>query len=160
MLTLNVEVNVDELVAQAQKDLKAWLEKKNDEFLTKLMEVGRAVAERSFGSAAQVRIEKRNANTYALIAEGEAVCFIEFGTGAYANPGEDGLAQYMPFDIRPGSWSDSEFGAGTWSQYLEDHPDDPNGLNYPLNRRPKYGMWNAYKEMDKEAQRIAKEVYR
>ena len=157
MLTLNVKVNVDGLVAQAQKDLKAWLEKKNDEFLTKLMEVGRAVAERSFGSAAQVRIEKRNANTYALIAEGEAVCFIEFGTGAYASPGEDGLAQYMPFDIRPGSWSDSEFGAGTWSNWINSGKDPDK---YPYNRRPKYGMWNAYKEMDREAQRIAKEVYR
>lgn len=140
-----------------QKALEEWFKEKNDIFLQRMFELGKNVIEKTFGSAVTVTITKMSNNRYKLDAEGEAICFLEFGTGVYANPGDDVFASTMPFSIEPGSWSESDLGAGTWGEWVNSGKDPEK---YPYNRRPKYGMWQAYKEMERNIDRIAREVYR
>ena len=155
MIEISVQPNVTDFPHLAEKALKEWVAKKNDEFLQKLLEEGKKVAEQIFGSAALVYIDKTQ-DGYALIAEGEAVCFIEFGTGVYADPKHE-FANDMPFVIAPGSWSESDFGKHTWSDWVNAGKDPKY---YPFNRHPKYPMWEAYKALQANMDRIAKEVYK
>lgn len=156
MIEVILDPQVDSEIAKMQHDIMAWLKAKNDEFLQRLLEEGKRVAERYFGNAVTVTVDK-TATGYALVAEGEAVCFLEFGTGVYAEPVGDVFEQYMPFTIEAGSWSESEFGAGTWSRHIA---NGGTPENYPYNRQAKHGMWEAYKTILESADRIAKEVYK
>ena len=140
-----------------QKALEQWLKERNEIFLQRIFEVGKNVAEKVFRSAVTVTITKVSNERYMLDAAGEAICFLEFGTGVYADPGKDEFAQEMPFTIEPGSWSESDLGAGTWGKWINAGKDHEK---YPYNRRPKYGMWEAYKEMERSVDRIAREVYK
>ena len=143
-------------MAILHRNLKEWLKKKNDEFLKKLLEVGKAEATKYFGTAATITIDKTDTG-YALTARGEAICFIEFGTGVYAEASDDEFANFMPFKIEAGSWSESELGAGTWGDWLA-KGNSPE--TYPYNRQATHGMWEAYKAIKANANRIAKEVYK
>jgi hypothetical protein len=86
-------------------------------------------------------------NGYAIHARGNAVLFIEFGSGAsygYGHPEPEGYG--------PGTYP----GKGHW--------DDPNGWWYG-NHEHSYGnppaqaMYNAKREIQAEVQRIADEVF-
>jgi hypothetical protein len=86
-------------------------------------------------------------NGYAIHATGNAVLFIEFGSGAsygYGHPEPEGYG--------PGTYP----GKGHW--------DDPNGWWYG-NHKHSYGnppaqaMYNAKREIQAEVQRIADEVF-
>ena len=86
-------------------------------------------------------------NGYAIHATGNAVLFIEFGSGAsygYGHPEPEGYG--------PGTYP----GKGHW--------DDPNGWWYG-NHEHSYGnppaqaMYNAKREIQAEVQRIADEVF-
>lgn len=136
-----------------------WMEQKEAELVAKLAERGRAVAEIKFASAQydgtnDVSVRVDNAGSTAVIyAEGEAVAFIEFGSGAsmgYGHPkaGEHGLG--------PGTWSDSENGKGHWN--------DPNGWYYKHGEKshgnpPAQAMWGAVQTMTEELTQIAREVF-
>ena len=155
MINVEVKVNVDGLVAQMQKNLEAWLKEKNNIFLQRLCEEGKKVAESLFGSTAVLTIDKIDDNTYSLTASGEAVCFIEFGTGVYADKAHP-FALEMPFKVEEGSWSET-LGAGTWGRWIASGKDKNK---YPYNRMPKRPMYEAYKQMQKLTEEIAKEVYK
>ena len=86
-------------------------------------------------------------NGYAIHARGDAVLFIEFGSGAsygYGHPEPEGYG--------PGTYP----GKGHW--------DDPNGWWYG-NHEHSYGnppaqaMYNAKRDIQAEVQRIADEVF-
>ena len=156
MIGVTISVEVDSVVAAMQKHLNDWLNEKNELFLQKILAEAQKSAEREFGSAVTVSVQKENDNTYALVADGDAVCFLEFGTGVYAESFHE-FAQFMPFDIYPGSWSESDMGSHTWSHWVNSLK---NPMEYPYNRQARRGMWEAYKTIQRESERIAKEVYR
>lgn len=90
-------------------------------------------------------------NGYQILASGEAVLFLEFGAGVTMGYGHP---QAGEFGYGPGTYP----GAGHW--------DDPNGWWLPKSKGgghsygnpPNMGMYNASKEIQKEVERVAREV--
>lgn len=151
-----IETTVQELHRYA-----VWMAQKETEFLTKLAERGKTVASIKFASAkydgnndVEVRVDSTG-SVAVIYAEGQAVAFIEFGSGAkegYGHPlaGEHGLG--------PGTWSMDESlgGKGHW--------DDPNGWYYKHGEKshgnpPAMAMVAARDAMVEELTTIAREVF-
>ena len=151
-----IEAAVQELRRYAE-----WVERKESELITKLAERGKSVASVKFAGAQydginDVSVRVDNTGSVAVIyAEGKAVAFIEFGSGAsmgYGHPtaGEHGLG--------PGTWSMDESlgGKGHW--------DDPNGWYYKHGKKshgnpPAMAMVSARDTMVEELVQIAREVF-
>lgn len=153
------KLNTDDLTRALKKaadtDLKAYLQAKLDRIIERLAnEVAKPIAEQEYGNSVTVTTRKLK-NGYEILAQGRAVCFLEFGTGAYADQTHP-FANSVPFDVYPGSWSDT-YGAGTWSQYLATHPDDPKGMNYRYNHEPQRGLYEAYRAIKSSVGMICRE---
>lgn len=116
-----------------------------------LSEFGHALLDPDDG-AVTVSVSKRG-NTYSITASGKAVCFLEFGTGAYADVNHP-YAKRVPFEVRPGSWSETH--ANTWQEWI-DNGGDPKKYRY--NTQPRRAMYEAYKAVKKEAPRIIREEF-
>ena len=145
--------------AQELRRYAEWLDRKETELITKLAERGRSVASIKFSGAQydgvnDVSVRVDNTGSVAVIyAEGKAVAFIEFGSGAamgYGHPqaGEHGFG--------PGTWSTGESGKGHW--------DDPNGWYYKHGEKshgnsPAMAMYDAVQAMTAEITSIAREVF-
>lgn len=89
-------------------------------------------------------------NGYAIHATGNAVLFIEFGSGVI------GYGHPDPGDYGPGTWSDGPNGRGHW--------EDPDGWYYrhgmkSIGNPPAAAMYHAQQEVLQEVQRIADEVF-
>lgn len=74
---------------------------------------------------------------FILTMTGDAVGFIEFGTGAYVDE-QHAFREDAPFPVFSGSYSDT-VGAGTWNAWIK-AGKDPN--KYPYNRYPTYPLYN------------------
>ena len=149
-----IEAAVQELRRYAE-----WIDRKESELISKLAERGKNVASVKFASAKydgtnDVSVRVDNTGSVAVIyAEGEAVAFIEFGSGSatgYGHPqaGEHGFG--------PGTWSTSESGKGHW--------DDPDGWYYEHGKKshgnpPAMAMYDAVQTMTAEITSIAREVF-
>lgn len=149
-----IEAAVQELRRYAE-----WVDRKEAELISKLAERGKNVASVKFASAKydgtnDVSVRVDNTGSVAVIyAEGEAVAFIEFGSGSatgYGHPqaGEHGFG--------PGTWSTSESGKGHW--------DDPDGWYYEHGKKshgnpPAMAMYDAVQTMTAEITSIAREVF-
>lgn len=109
---------------RAQKILdEEWRDfnRKVDQFLVELAEYGAQTAQHQYGESITVSVE-HIPNGYAVIANGEKVGFLEFGAGATAIPNI--FAEQVPYEVRPGSWSETHaqqysstlehFGLGWW----------------------------------------------
>ena len=151
-----INAAVQELRQQAE-----WIQRKEAEFIQKLAERGRDVASVKFAAAkydgdndVSVRVDATG-SVAVIYAEGTAVAFIEFGSGAkegYGHPlaGEHGLG--------PGTWSTNEDlgGKGHW--------DDPHGWYYKHGEKshgnpPAMAMYDAVQAMTAEITAIAQEVF-
>ena len=149
----------DLVLMSVMSEVTDTLESKLKEKASKICErlakdVGEPIAQRAFGSAVRL-YSKATKEGWKIIADGGAiVCFLEFGTGADTDS-KHPFASKVPFRVSPGSWSDSEFGAGTWSDWI-DSGEDP--AKYPLNKKPRRGMYLAYKAICDNVERIAIEV--
>ena len=136
-----------------------WIRRKEAELISRLAERGRSVASIKFASAqydgandVSVRVDSTG-SVAVIYAEGEAVAFIEFGSGSamgYGHPdaGEHGFG--------PGTWSTGESGKGHW--------DDPTGWYYKHGEKshgnpPAMAMWQAVQTMTEEITTIAREVF-
>lgn len=151
----NIEAAVQEMRRYAE-----WVERKEAELISKLAERGKNVASVKFASAQydgnnDVSVRVDNTGSVAVIyAEGEAVAFIEFGSGLIGGghplAGEHGLG--------PGTWStDEELGG-------KGHWDDPNGWYYAHGKKshgnpPAMAMYDAVQTMVAELTTIAREVF-
>lgn len=94
-------------------------------------------------------------NVLQIVASGETVLFIEFGSGLIG----DGHPQAADFGYGPGTFSDNEAlgGKGHW--------DDPKGWYYRHGEKshgnpPARAMYEAGKEMRLRIREIAAEVFR
>lgn len=155
---MTVDVNVFDYasVSRAQRRLDEYfadLIEKANTVCERLATIGAVRASLDFSRAiyngtndVSVTVEPID-NGYAIHATGNAVLFIEFGSGAsygYGHPEPEGYG--------PGTYP----GKGHW--------DDPNGWWYG-NHEHSYGnppaqaMYNAKREIQAEVQRIADEVF-
>ena len=146
---------VAELKAQKEE-----IERKTDEVLNRLAELGKSVAEAHYASgilddndSVRVYVEP-SALGYSIIAEGEDVCFLEFGTGVAAGNGYDTSVIEPPVSIEPASWSSTK-GTGEFAKYGSWHHD---GRKYIMTV-PRMGMYHAVKEIQRQYKEIAKEVF-
>lgn len=136
-----------------------WIRLKEAELITRLAERGRSVASIKFASAQydgtnDVSVRVDNAGSVAVIyAEGEAVAFIEFGSGSMMGYGHPDAGEH---GFGPGTWSTGESGKGHW--------DDPNGWYYAHGKKshgnpPAMAMYDAVQTMTAEITTIAREVF-
>lgn len=139
-----------------------WVDSKTNELLTKLAERGRSVASVKFAGAqydgtndVSVRVEN-DGRKAVIYAEGKAVAFIEFGSGAATGYGHPDAGKH---GLGPGTWSTDEGlgGKGHW--------DDPNGWYYTHGQKshgnpPAMAMVSARDTMVEELTMIAREVFK
>lgn len=140
-----------ELQNRLKEDSK-WLDRKCDELCSRLASLGAVKASLGFARAIyngpnsyDITVESDGENAYRVMANGEAVLFVEFGSGliGYGHP--------EPHGYGPGTYP----GKGHW--------DDPNGWWYAHGQHshgnpPNAPMYNAVKEIELELARIAREV--
>ena len=155
---MTVDVNIFDYasVSRAKRSLEEYaadLIEKANTVCERLASMGAVRASLDFSRAiyngtndVEVTVEPID-NGYAIHARGNAVLFIEFGSGAsygYGHPEPEGYG--------PGTYP----GKGHW--------DDPNGWWYG-NHEHSYGnppaqaMYNAKRDIQAEVQRIADEVF-
>ena len=149
-----IEAAVQELRRYAE-----WVERKEAELRSRLAARGLAVASVQFAMAdydgdndVSVRVDDTG-SVAVIYAEGKAVAFIEFGSGASMGYGHPTAAQ---FGFGPGTWSTGEAGKGHW--------DDPSGWYYEHGEKshgnpPAMAMWSAVQTMTEELTTIAREVF-
>lgn len=129
-------------VAEAIKQLKNASESLEDNLRDGLRAVAGLVQEAAkevYGRSVDVRVDPiPDGIGYEITAEGEAVGFIEFGAGAYADS-QHPYANEVPYPVFPGSYSDT-VGAGTYMLWVTVHGSDEK---YPFNRVPKRALYEA-----------------
>lgn len=135
---------------------KDWVLEKEKALRTRLAARGADVASIQFASATydginDVKVRVDDTGSVAVIyAEGKAVAFIEFGSGAKFGYGHPQADQH---GVGPGTYPD---GKGHW--------DDPKGWFYAHGKRsygnpPAMAMYNAVQVMVEEITKIATEVF-
>ena len=155
-------LNVAELEAAIQ-EVKAFrnsLQAKADRLIQELAEIGVREASVRFTTAmydgtndTSVTLETIS-NGYAIVAEGQAVAFIEFGSGVYHNPGE-------PYpNARPeGIVGIGEYGKGHGKRQAWGFKDESGELVITHGNPAAMPMWYASEEMRSKILKIAKEVF-
>ena len=155
-------------IQKAIKDLeeyKKWVVRKATERTERLAMLGATVASLNFSRAiyngindVQLSVEQIE-NGYKIVASGQAVAFIEFGSGARyggSYPAEE--TEVDPAITVPGSWSD-DVGKGHWNSpngwYL---PKDKGG-GHSYGNPPAMAMYYASKEIEDKIKNIAQEVF-
>lgn len=152
--------NIADAIDEVRK-YQAWVTAKEAELRNRLAELGAAVAAVHFAAAVydgtnDVSVRADTDGDVAVIyAEGEAVAFIEFGSGAMMGYGHPDAGKH---GLGPGTWSMDEGlgGKGHW--------DDPNGWYYKHGEKshgnpPAMAMYDAVQTMTAELTTIAREVF-
>ena len=150
-------------IDSAIKELKAYrdsLDGKKDKLLEELANIGVREASVRFTTAmydgvndSSVTLEVIN-DGYAIVAEGQAVAFIEFGAGVYHNSGE-------PYpDPRPeGIVKIGEYGKGHGKRQAWGFKDESGELVITHGNPAAMPMWYAGEEMQSKIQKIVLEVF-
>ena len=151
--------SIDNAIAQLRA-YRNTLDAKKDKLLKRLGEIGVREASVRFTTAmydgvndSSVSLEA-NKDGYAIIAEGHAVAFIEFGAGVYHNSGE-------PYpDPRPeGIVGIGEYGKGYGKRQAWGYKDDSGELVITHGNPAAMPLWYASEEMRNNILKIAKEVF-
>lgn len=135
---------------------KQWVAKKEQELVARLAATGATVASIQFARAIyngtnDVTVRVDNTGSVAVIyAEGSAVAFIEFGSGAKYGYGHPEAAK---FGTGPGTYPD---GKGHW--------DDPKGWWYGHGQHssgnpPAMAMYQAREQIVESITEIARQVF-
>lgn len=153
--TITVDLSVDgiERLKRFLIGKQRWLNRKTEEVCKRLAELGATKADVNFAAAYYdgeedhvITVENRGNNTYAVVASGTTVLFVEFGSGliGYGHPEPSGYG--------PGTYP----GKGHW--------DDPNGWWYGHGQHshgnpPNMPMYNAVKDLELELESVVREVF-
>lgn len=142
------------------REYEKWVKLKTEELTEQLALIGAKEASILFARAmydgtndSHVTVE-RTSNGWAIIAQGNAVFFIEFGAGVYYNGSEP-----YPNQRPAGVSKIGEYGKGrgkrkTWGYY------DANGESVLTHGNPAaMPMYYASVEMERQVKRIAQEVF-
>lgn len=158
--TIKVNVLDPASIQSAIRELdeyKKWIERKTDELVRRLADMGAVNVSLGFSRAiytgdknVNVTVEQRGPNSYAIVASGESVLFLEFGSGityGYGHP------QAGEFGYGPGTYPSDK---GHW--------DDPHGWWIPGGQHtygnpPSMTMYLTGKELHDRLTEIAKEVF-
>lgn len=91
-------------------------------------------------------------NGYRVVAAGEAVFFLEYGTGPAAGTGP--VLGSAPVSTAPGSWSADH--AQTYQAWVD------GGMQgeYKYTLQPRAGMYYAFKAATENVRKVAEEVFR
>ena len=151
--------SIDRALAEMLKN-KDWVKRQCWEISKILASMGADAARETYGDAGQgITVTVKYGDTYkgeaSVVATGQDVCFVEFGTGVYADPVHE-LAGNMPFDVMPGSWSDTE-GKHTWSRWFNSGRDV---MEYPFNSVPRRGMLEASKTIQSNVANVVHQVFK
>lgn len=150
-------------IVNAIRELKAFrasIEAKKNKLLERLGEIGVSEASVRFTTAiydgvndSSVSLEVTD-NGYAIVASGNAVAFIEFGSGVYHNTGE-------PYpDPRPeGIVGIGEYGKGFGKRQTWVYRDDAGEKVFTHGNPAAMPMWYASEEMRSKIEKISKEVF-
>jgi hypothetical protein len=136
---------------------KKWVNQKIDELMIRLAAVGLETARVYFqqgateGNEAPETWVKPIENGFKIIANGKDVFFIEFGAGDAAGNHPD--AANAPVDTSPGSYS--KINTGEYAKYQSWHH---KGVKY-TELQPQMPMYHAMREIERNVQKIAKEVF-
>lgn len=142
------------------KSYKASLEQKKNKMLEKLADIGVREASVRFTTAmydgvndSHVTLKPIN-NGYAIVAEGHAVAFIEFGAGVYHNSGEP-----YPNPRPDGIVGIGEYGKGYGKRQTWVFRDEAGEKVFTHGNPAAMPMWYASEEMRSKITQIAKEVF-
>lgn len=132
---------------------KLELQDKCKLFAERLAEIGQNIASNIFDKEVTVITEPIEKG-YKLIASGEDVFFVEFGTGVFAGSDHPWTSKTTEVKIYPGSWAETH--KQTWQKWIGSGKDP---MGYPYNQEPQKPMLTAYETMLAEINKIAKEVF-
>lgn len=142
------------------KSFKASLEQKKNKMLERLADIGLREASVRFTTAmydgendSHVTLKPID-NGYAILAEGKAVAFIEFGAGVYHNPGEP-----YPNPRPDGIVGIGEYGKGQGKRQTWVFRDEAGEKVFTHGNPAAMPMWYASEEMRSKITQIAKEVF-
>ena len=150
-------------IEDAIKQLTAYrnsLDTKKDMLLEKLANIGVKEASVRFTTAMYDGINDSSvsleiiSNGYAIVAEGHAVAFIEFGSGVYHNSGEP-----YPNPRPEGIVGIGEYGKGYGKRQAWGFKDASGELVITHGNPAAMPMWYASEEMRSNILKIAKEVF-
>ena len=152
--------DIDGLRQEARRleTLSERMEEIGQEICRRLAEIGVEVASLHYANGwidgnNEVEVTTRpTENGCAIVASGEDVFFLEFGTGVSAGNGYDTSEITPPVSIEPGSWSETHS-----KQFSEKGYWHYGGRRF-IGTAPRMGMYHAAKEVQEQAQRIAQEV--
>ena len=149
---------------KAIKELRAyrkWVEQKSKELAERLAILGAYEATVRFSGAyydgdndVQVRVDPIP-NGYKIVAQGNAVFFIEFGAGVYFNGNEP-----YPVPRPPGIVDIGEYGDGKGKQDVWGYYDGAGDLILTHGNPAAMPMYHATREIEDSVRQIAKEVFK
>lgn len=151
-------------IAQAQKQLlqyKKDFEEKEQEFTRRLAEIGVSVAQTGYSLAdydgindVVVSLEK-TANGYIVVASGESVGFIEFGTGVRYPEWDGSGVEYAP--PPHGSYGKGQ-GKNPWGWWFK--TNEGGAARHTYGNMPSESLLTARDQMIEQVTAIAREVWR
>ena len=159
---IKLGVSVDS-IDNAIKEVKAFrdsLDRKKDKLLNELANIGVREASVRFTTAMYDGVNDSHvtlnpiSNGYAIVAEGHAVAFIEFGAGVYHNTGEP-----YPNPRPEGIVGIGEYGKGYGKRQAWGFRDDSGELVITRGNPAAMPLWYASEEMRSKIQKIAQEVF-
>lgn len=134
------------------------VEKAADVYTKELASIGREAAYWAYSPAGVQLDVERIENGHKIVAKHDQIMFLEFGAGVPTQDHE--LSKPLGIPIAPGSWSDSEEGAGTYQDWVKSGGRlyAKKDGSYRYNRQPRAGMLEAYKAIANGAKEAAKEA--
>ena len=151
-------------VAKGLRELlayKKWVEKKTAEIQEKLAIIGAREASVRFSGAmydgtndSYVDVQRKDNNVWEILAQGEAVCFIEFGAGVYYNGSEP-----YPNPRPEGIVGIGEHGKGQGKNPAWGFYDVDGNLRITHGNPAAMPMYYSVELMQRELTRIAHEVF-
>lgn len=150
-------------IAKAIQELKRYKQeflKREKRLLEGLAEIGLKEASVRFTTAmydgtndVSVSLEETG-NGYAIVAEGKAVAFIEFGAGVYHNTSEP-----YPNPRPNGIVGIGEYGKGKGKRKAWGYVNDSNEVVITRGNPAAMPMWYASEEIKNSVLKVAKEVF-
>ena len=150
-------------IDRAIKELKAYKQKfldKEKQLLKGLAEIGIKEASVRFTTAmydgtndVSVRLDATN-DGYAIVAEGKAVAFIEFGAGVYHNGSEP-----YPNPRPTGIVGIGEYGKGMGKRKAWGYKNENDELVITRGNPAAMPMWYASEEIKNSVLRVVREVF-
>ena len=153
------EQDIDRAIRQL-KGYKVEFRKKEQQLLEGLAKIGLKEASVRFTTAmydgindVSVKLDETK-NGYAIVAEGRAVAFIEFGAGVYHNTGEP-----YPNPRPTGIVGIGEYGKGRGKRKAWGYRNENNELVITRGNPAAMPMWYASEEIKNQVIKVAREVF-